>query len=147
MNITAQVAEVTKPLAAANEVVDATLSGNQENWIILNKRGGAITTVSAEARRKIIQIPKEDAKPMVPILRENNSFIIEIFVDDKEEEQNDWNIVKNGNKMHSPNRWNKQQETNNCDTRNRYAAFWTEDCEGEDENNSSKNNSSFTRQR
>ena len=72
MNITAQVAEVTKPLAAANEVVDAELSHNMENWIILNKRGGAITTVSAEARRKIQKILKDDAKPMVPIKRENN---------------------------------------------------------------------------
>ena len=140
MNITAQVAEVTKQLAAANEVVDAQLSHNMENWIILNKRG-AITTVSAESRRKIQKILKDDAKPMVPIKRENNSFIIEIFIEEEEEEcKKDWQLVKNGAKMSHGNRWNNPRGQSDSTTKNRYEAFWTDNDEGE-------NDSGFTRPR
>ncbi len=44
LNINAQVADVTKPLAAGGEIVDG------GSWIILNKKGGAIVKLDEEGK-------------------------------------------------------------------------------------------------
>ncbi len=74
MVVTAQVAAVTKPLAAANEIVDA------DNWIILHKKGGIIKKLSQEAQGMIQKIIEDEKGSSVPIAREDNQFIMEIIV-------------------------------------------------------------------
>ena len=85
MNITAQVAKVTKPLAAGGEIVDA------GSWIILNKKGGAIVKLDAEAKKEIEEIVKRQKNP-VPIKREKGTFVMEVWVPEPEEvkEEDDW---------------------------------------------------------
>ena len=78
---------------------------------------------------------------MVPIKRENNSFIIEIFIEEEEEEHNkDWQLVKNGAKMSHNNRWNNPKGQSDTTNKNRYEAFWTD-------NDEEENDPSFTRPR
>ena len=53
MAITAQVVKVTKPLASANEIVDA------DHWIVMHKDGGIIKRLSQEAQQDIMKIIEE----------------------------------------------------------------------------------------
>ena len=79
MAITAQVVKVTKPLASANEIVDA------DHWIVMHKNGGIIKKLSLEAQQEINGIIEEQNGSAVPINRENNQFVVEMIVPDKEE--------------------------------------------------------------
>ena len=79
MAITAQVVKVTKPLASANEIVDA------GHWIVMHKEGGIIKKVSEEAQKEIMKIIESQKGSAVPIERENNQFVVEMIVPDQEE--------------------------------------------------------------
>jgi hypothetical protein len=79
MAITAQVVKVTKPLASANEIVDA------GHWIVMHKEGGIIKKLSEEAQREISRIIDSQKGSAVPITRESNQFVMEMFVPDQED--------------------------------------------------------------
>ena len=64
MAITAQVVNVTKPLASANETVDA------DRWIVMRKDGGIIKRLSMEAQQEIMEIIEKQKGSAVPIGRE-----------------------------------------------------------------------------
>ena len=74
LKLIAQVAETTKPLAAASEIVDA------GNWIILNKKGGIIKGITNEVGKEIMELLKKNKGPVVPIKRKNNQFVMELWV-------------------------------------------------------------------
>ena len=117
INVTAQVADITRPLAAANEVVDA-----NGNWIILNKSGGLIKEISEDEGKRIMQIVEESSKPRVPITREGRQFMIEIHVAKEEDE---WMKPKNPWKTKKGN--NREETVGSWECSNSWEAFWTED--------------------
>ena len=79
MAITAQVVKVTKPLASANEIVDA------DHWIVMHKNGGIIKKLNEETQKEIVKIIESQKGSAVPIERENNQFVVEMIVPDQEE--------------------------------------------------------------
>jgi hypothetical protein len=80
MRITAQVAAITKPLAAANEMVDA------DNLIVLHKEGGMVKKLTESEKKAVMKILSESKGPSIPIKRKTGAFLIEIDV--KEESKN-----------------------------------------------------------
>jgi len=74
MRITAQVAAITKPLAAANEMVDA------DNLIILHKEGGMVKKLTEAEKKAVMKILSESKGPSIPIKRKTGAFLIEIDV-------------------------------------------------------------------
>ncbi len=115
INVTAQVADITRPLAAASEVVDA-----NGNWIILNKSGGPIKEISEDEGKIIMQIVEESSKPTVPITREG--IMIEIHVASEEDK---WMKPKNPWRM--KNGRNQEETMGSWECSNSWEAFWTED--------------------
>ena len=79
MQITAQVAAITKPLAAANEMVDA------DNLVIMHKEGGVIQKLDQKDKDTIMNILEKSKGPKVPILRKAGAFVIEVEVKEDEE--------------------------------------------------------------
>ena len=79
MAITAQVVKVTKPLASANEIVDA------DHWIVMHKNGGIIKKLDEEAQKEIMRIIENQKGSAVPIEREHNQFVMEMIVPDQGE--------------------------------------------------------------
>ena len=77
MRITAQVAAITKPLAAANEMVDA------DNLIILHKEGGMVKKLTEAEKKAVMKILSESKGPSIPIKRKTGAFLIEIDVKDE----------------------------------------------------------------
>ncbi len=118
INVTAQAADITRPLAAANEVVDA-----NGNWVILNKKGGLIKEISEEEGKRIMKILEESHKPMVPITRENRQFMVEIHV--PANEGNSWEKPKNPWKIKKGK--NQEETMGSWECSNPWEAFWTED--------------------
>jgi hypothetical protein len=116
INVTAQVADITRPLAAANEVVDA-----NGNWIILNKTGGLIKELNEEEGKRIMKILEESNKPTVPITREGRQFMVEIYAPN---EKSEWKMPKNPWKAKKENH---QEKTIGWECKNHWEAFWTED--------------------
>ena len=53
----------------------------------MHKNGGIIKRLSAEAQQEIMEIIEKQKGSAVPIGRENNQFIVEMFVPDQEESQ------------------------------------------------------------
>ena len=80
MKFKAQVADITKPLASANEIVDA------NNIILLAKEGGIVKKLSEDERRAVNEILKKSTGPMTPIIRRGGAFIMEIDVTDESDE-------------------------------------------------------------
>ena len=80
MRITAQVAAITKPLAAANEMVDA------DNLIVMHKEGGMVKKLTESEKKAVMKILSESKGPSIPIRRKTGAFLIEIDV--KEEAKN-----------------------------------------------------------
>ena len=78
LNITAQVADVTKPLALADEVVSA------DTWIILNKKGGAMAKFGEEGPKELRKILERSKGNIVPIHRRNGTLTMEISVKEDE---------------------------------------------------------------
>ena len=120
--ITAQVADVTKPLAAGGEIVDG------GSWIILNKKGGAIVKLDSESKKEIEEIVKRQANHPVPIKREKGTFYLEIFMDKKggmsatKEEDQGWKKVHKGIKQKAI-----PMEVDKVDNKNYWEAFLSEE--------------------
>jgi len=116
LNITAQVAKVTKPLAAGGEIVDA------GSWIILNKKGGAIVKLDAEAKKEIEEIVKRQNNPPMPIKREKGTFVMEVWVPKPEEvkEEEDWEPVRKGIRQKAVD-----MEVDGVEQKNDWEAFWS----------------------
>ena len=74
IKIKTQIADVTKPLAATSEMVDA------GNLVVIHKQGGVIKTLSQEAQARVLKILKEEKGPEVPVIRKGNTFLIEVDV-------------------------------------------------------------------
>ena len=116
LNITAQVAKVTKPLAAGGEIVDA------GSWIILNKKGGAIVKLDAEAKKEIEEIVKRQKNPPVPIKRERGTFVMEVWVPKPEEvkEEEDWKPARKVVRQKAVD-----MEVDVVEQKNYWEAFWS----------------------
>ena len=74
MKVTAQVAKITKPLASANEMVDAM------NLIIMHKDGGMVKKLTQEQLNRVLQGLQALEGSEVPIKREKGAFTIDIEV-------------------------------------------------------------------
>ena len=77
MRITARAAAITKPLAAANEMVDA------DNLIVLHKEGGMVKKLCESEKTEIMKMLNESKGLVVPIRRKTGAFIIEVDVKDE----------------------------------------------------------------
>ena len=77
MKVTAQVAKITKPLASANEMVDAM------NLIIMHKDGGMVKKLTQEQMNRVIQGLHALEGAEVPITREKGAFTIDIDVQEE----------------------------------------------------------------
>ena len=80
MAITAQVAGITKPLAAANEMVDA------GNWVIMHSEGGAIQRLTESEKNEIRKILEKSKGPRVPIVRQAGAFTIEMEIEAEDDD-------------------------------------------------------------
>ena len=119
MNVTAQVVDVTKPLAAGGEIVDA------GSWIILNKKGGAIVKLDSESKKEIEEIVKRQANVPVPIKREKGAFVIEMWVAKNEaisEEEVGWKKVQKGIRQKPVD-----MEVDTIEQKNYWEAFWNDE--------------------
>ena len=88
MKFTSQVASIVKPLASANEMVDA------GNLILLHREGGAIKKLTPEDMSKILKIIRDAPGAVVPIRRQAGSFNVEIDIKDDPSGVSDWNMAK-----------------------------------------------------
>ena len=77
IKIKTQIADVTKPLAATSEMVDA------GNLVVIHKQGGVIKTLSPEAQARVLKALREEKGPEVPVIRKSNTFLIEVDVMDQ----------------------------------------------------------------
>ena len=87
-----QVADVTKPLAAATEAVDG------GRTIILHRTGGIVKKLSHESEKKIRDIIKAEAGPEVILERRGGAFTFDIDVKSGEssnqQQQQQWQTPK-----------------------------------------------------
>ncbi len=122
MAITAQVVKVTKPLASANEIVDA------DHWIVMHKNGGIIKKVSEEAQREIMRIIESQKGSAVPIERENNQFVVEMIVPNQSESHGEaFELAKhtfNGKGVQN------NQRAKDCRSPNSWESFWDANDQG-----------------
>ena len=88
MKFTSQVAGIVKPLASANEMVDA------GNLILLYREGGAIKKLTPEDLSKILKIIRDAPGAVVPIRRQAGSFNVEIDIKDDPTGVSDWTMAK-----------------------------------------------------
>ena len=79
MSVVGQVAAVTKNLASVMEMVDA------GNWVVFNKEGGSIITMTKNEDEKLRKILGELTGTMVPIDRKGNDFIVHAKVKSEED--------------------------------------------------------------
>ena len=107
-----QVADVTKPLAAATEAVD---SGRT---IILHRTGGIVKKLSLESEKKIRDIIKSEEGPEVILERRGGAFTFDI---DVQTEGNQWEHPKKTAK-----RVSNQSTKMDVDeaSHNRFRALW-----------------------
>ena len=116
MRMKSQVADVTKPLAAANEMVD---SGNM---VILHKTGGIVKKLSHSAEKQIRDIIKNEQGPELVLQRTGGSFTFDLDV--KNEESN----PKSMGKFESARNTVKAQSNRKMDvdytSKNAFSAFW-----------------------
>ena len=78
LRIKSQVANITRPLAATSEMVDA------GNLVIMNKSGGLIKQLSEEDQAKVTKMIENASGPAVPVTRKGNAFHVEIEVKSEE---------------------------------------------------------------
>ena len=86
MRITSQVGAITKPLAAANEMVDA------DDLIMLHKEGGTVKKLSESDKKDIMKRMNKSKGPSNSIRRKTRAFLIDIDV--KEESQSEFTAAK-----------------------------------------------------
>ena len=120
MRITAQVAAITKPLAAANETVDA------DNIIVLHKEGGMVKKLTESEKKAVMKILSESKGPSIPIRRKTGAFLIEIDV--KEEAKNGFTELRKSVKP-------RKNQSDDMDVdeivKGAWEAFW--ECRDEEE--------------
>ena len=114
-----QVADVTKPLAAASEAVDA------GRTIILHRTGGIVKKLSHESEKKIRDIIKAEEGPGVILERRGGGFKFDIDVKgEKSEATNQWETRKKTVKAAS-NQGNKMDI--DVADKNRFDPMWDDE--------------------
>ena len=88
MKFNSQVAGIVKPLASANEMVDA------GNLIIMHRDGGSIKKLSPEDMSKVLKIIHNTPGAEVPIKRQVGSFNVEIDIKSDPTGVSDWTMAK-----------------------------------------------------
>ena len=117
MRFTTSVAEITKPLASANEMVDS------DNLIVLHDKGGAIKHLSPADKKKVLELIESMQGNVVPMVREAGAFKIAIDVPDgTSTEESKWSVPKKTVKAKQSNamdvdfseetQWSKAEEIN-----------------------------------
>ena len=81
MELQSQAADVTKPLAAANDMVES------DNMIVLHKTGGIVKKSSHAAEKKIRDRIKAEQGPEVVLQRSAGSFTFDMDMKDQEDNQ------------------------------------------------------------
>ena len=108
VDIRAQMAKVTKPLASTIEMADA------GNIVITHKFGGLIKHLSPEAMNRVMEAIKREQGAEIPESRQGSIYILEVEVPTVNTEGKGKHVTK-------------PMEVENVDTRNRFAAFWGKD--------------------
>ena len=113
-----QVADVTKPFAAATEAVDA--------WrtIILHRTGGIVKKLSHESEKKIRDIIKAEAGPEVILERRGGAFTFDIDVKSDEAIKNGWETLKKTIRASSNHSSNMELDVVD---KNRFDPLWEDD--------------------
>ena len=93
MKITAQVAAITKPLASANELVDA------DNIILLHKHGGIVKQLTVEQLKRVIAGINQLDGAEIPIGRSKGQFQIDVNVPDQVGQSGTWQAPKKTGKQ------------------------------------------------
>ena len=92
--IKSQVANITRPLAATSEVVDA------RKLVAMHERGGIMKQMSAEDENKVTQKLENASGPMLPVTRKGHAFHVEMEI---KQEEKGWSIQRkknsNGNRV------------------------------------------------
>ena len=108
VDIKAQVAGVTKPLASIIEMADA------GNIVITHRLGGPVKHLSPEALERVMEAIKREQGAEIPLSRQGSTYILEVDVPTA-------NTEGKGKQMAKP------MEVDYVDTRNIFAAFWEKD--------------------
>ena len=89
MRFSTSVADITKPLASVNEMVDS------DNLIVLHDKGGAIKHLSSEDKKKVLDLIESMKGNVVPMVREAGTFKIAIDVPDSAPTgESNWSVPK-----------------------------------------------------
>jgi hypothetical protein len=88
MKFKSQVANIVKPLASANEMVDA------GNLIIMHREGGTIKKLSEEDMAKVLKIIHDAPGAEVPIKRHAGSFNVEVDIKEEQTGVSEWTVAK-----------------------------------------------------
>ena len=130
VEITSQVADVTKPLASATEMAD------QGNLVVLHKTGGIVKKLDPETVKQIRDIIKKQPGPELILERRGGTFMLDVDVKSEGEQIND----KWMSKKEAPKRFTKSNNTqsNQMDvdmagrSSNRFGALWSDEPEIEE---------------
>ena len=109
VDIKAQVAKVTKPLASTIEMADA------GNIVITHKTGGLVKQLSPEAVERVMMAIKRENGTELEIARKDSTYVMEVEVPEPE--------IKA-----KRNTGVKPMEVDHVSANNRWAPFWEMDC-------------------
>ena len=120
LKVVAQVADITKPLASANEIVDA------GNLVVMVKDEGLIKSLSPEDAKRVMDLIKSMKGTEIPMKRDAGAFKIAIDVKDESNPKDaTWQTPKKTVKAAG--------QSNAMDVdfteRNQFEAFQCQDCE------------------
>ena len=121
VKFTAQVADVTKPLASVDEMVGA------GNLVVLHKDGGVAKKLSKEAETRIAAIIRGEGGPEIALQRKGGTFVFDIDVESSGDCEADYQKPK---KTVKPRNCNQKMDVDYCN-QTKYSAFWEEDADEE----------------
>jgi hypothetical protein len=120
LKVVAQVADITKPLASANEIVDA------GNLVVMVKDEGLIKSLSPEDAKRVMDLIKSVKGTEIPMKRDAGAFKIAIDVkDDSNPKDTTWQTPKKTVKATGQS----SAMDVDCTERNQYEAIQCQDCE------------------
>ena len=122
VEITSQVADVTKPLASATEMTD------HGNLVVLHKTGGIVKKLSEKTVKEIRDVIKAEEGPELILERRGGAFVFDVDV--KSEEEQEWK-----SKEDAPRRFvrSSRAQSNHMevdmagDRGNRFEALWSDE--------------------
>ena len=123
MSVRAQVADITRPLAASAEMADA------DNIVVTHKRGGMIKKVSENDLYRVIEFLDSLEGGKVPVERRGNTYVVEMDITNENENLGVWQ-KPSGKKVIKRKKESDKMELDQVgvgEVPEKWKAFWEED--------------------